>query len=223
MRQRCEVHQPGPMDYRAAWSWQQRLHAAVQAGEAPHQLLLLEHPPAITLGRSGRAEHLLAAPDALAARGIETIRVDRGGDITYHGPGQLVGYPIVDLRALWGAADVPRYVRTLERVISGVLAGYGIDAGCRAGYPGVWVAGDKIAAIGVRVSRGVSMHGFALNITTDLASFDLIVPCGIREGGVTSMERLLGDAPPFAAVATAVADAFAAEFGVSIAEAAVPA
>lgn len=223
MRQRCEARRPGLMDYRAAWSWQRELLSAVQRGDALHQLLLLEHPPTFTFGRAGRAEHLLASAPMLAARGAEAIRVDRGGDVTFHGPGQLVGYPILDLRALWGAADVPRYVSSLERVISGALATYGIEAGCRDGRPGVWVGNDKIAAIGVRVSRGVTMHGFALNIATDLSYFDLIVPCGIRDGGVTSMERILGSAPSSVAVATRVEEAFADVFGLEIVEAAVPA
>ncbi len=192
MRQHCEVHRPGLIDYETAWSWQRRLLDLVRAGGAPHQIIVLQHPPVFTLGRGGRDEHLLVGEPLLAARGARALRVDRGGDVTFHGPGQIVVYPVVDLRRLWGDADVPRYVRTLEAVIGEALAHYGIDAARREGKPGVWVGDDKIAAIGVRVSRGVTMHGFALNVTTDLAYFDLIVPCGIRDGGVTSMERLLG-------------------------------
>jgi len=215
MRQRCEVHRPGLIDYEAAWAWQRDLLTDVQSG-APHQIVLLQHPPTFTLGRGGRDEHLLANDAVLTARGARVLRVDRGGDVTFHGPGQIVAYPILDLRRLWGSADVPRYVRTLERAISGALATYDIEAGCREGLPGVWVGNDKIAAIGVRVSRGATMHGFALNVTTDLTYFDLIVPCGIREGGVTSMERLLGAAPDIDAVTDRLAAAFAEAFDLDL-------
>lgn len=217
MAQRCEIERPGLVAYPVAWARQRQLLMAVQEGASSHQFILLEHPPTFTLGRGGHNEFLLASDEMLAERGAQVFHVDRGGDITYHGPGQIVGYPILNLRALWGRADVLRYVCSLQEVLAAVLAEYGIVAGPREGSPGVWVGNDKIAAIGVRVSRGVTMHGFALNVATDMSYFDMIVPCGIRDGGVTSMERLLGTAPEIEEVTERIIAAFGRAFDLTLA------
>jgi lipoyl(octanoyl) transferase len=165
-------------------------------GEGPRSnddvLLLVEHPHVLTLGvrGDGGRSHILATPEALAARRIEVFETGRGGDITYHGPGQVVGYPIIDLSP--DRRDVHRYIRDLEEVLIGVAADFGVAAGRVEGLTGVWVGREKLAAIGVRIARWITSHGFALNVTTDLTYFDLIVPCGIADRGVTSLERLLG-------------------------------
>jgi lipoate-protein ligase B len=174
-------------------------------------LLLLEHPPVITIGRSGGAQHLLASRDELARRGIELHESSRGGDITYHGPGQIVGYPLVCLPE--GRRDVHRYLRSLEAIIIRALGRFGIEGRRVPRYTGVWVADAKVAAIGVAVTRWVTYHGFALNVTTDLGAFGLIVPCGIAGRSVTSMERLLGHAPEWKAVEDALIAEFVAELG----------
>jgi lipoyl(octanoyl) transferase len=165
-----------------------------QTDQIDDVLLLVEHPHVLTLGvrGDGGRSHVLAAADALAARGIEVLETGRGGDITYHGPGQLVGYPILSLKP--DRCDVHRYVRDLEDVLIRVAADYGIAAGRVEGLTGAWVGREKLAAIGVRIARWVTSHGFALNVTTDLDYFDLIVPCGIADRGVTSLARLLGRA-----------------------------
>jgi lipoate-protein ligase B len=200
----------GRMAYGDAWALQKTLLEARQAASVPDTVLFVEHPAVITLGRAAQASNVLVAPGLLAARGIELFQIERGGDVTYHGPGQLVGYPILDLRAF--DEDVVRYVRTLEAALIAALAEWRIDAGRLAGYPGVWTGGAKIAAIGVAVKRKVTMHGFALNVDPDLGAFDLINPCGLGRP-VTSMARVLGrpipldDAVP--GVASALADAFA--------------
>ena len=160
-------------------------------GTIPDQLLLLEHPHTITLGRNGKMENLLASEAALRAAGISFHSTDRGGDITYHGPGQVVGYPILDLRD-W-KRDVGAYMRAVEQVMIDALAGFGIEAGRIPGCTGVWVAGRKIGAIGVHISRWVTSHGFALNVDTDLSYFGYIVPCGLAKP-VTSMAQLGVDA-----------------------------
>ena len=155
-------------------------------------LILLEHPHVLTLGvrGDGGRSHILATPETLAARGIEVHETGRGGDITYHGPGQVVGYPIIDLKP--DRCDVHRFVRDLEEVLIRTAGDYGIDAGRVEGLTGVWVGREKLAAIGVRIARWVTSHGFALNVTTDLENFSLIVPCGIADRGVTSLQRLVG-------------------------------
>ena len=159
---------------------------------APHHLFFTEHfPPVFTLGKSGDVSHLLAAQEFLQKQGIEFFRTNRGGDITFHGEGQLVGYPVLDLDQIY--TDIHRYLRDLEEVIIRTLADVGIpDAGRKEGLTGVWVGEEKLCAIGVRTSRWVTMHGFALNVNTDLRFFDFIVPCGIRDKAVGSMERILG-------------------------------
>jgi len=197
----CEVLQPGPLPYGEAWEWQNQLAEARGRGETPDRLLLLQHPHTYTLGTSGHDENLLLSPDELAQRGIELFRVDRGGDITYHGPGQLVGYPIIQLPRASDTlrADVIGYVRSLETVIIRTLADYGIMGKTIPGLTGVWVdtpQGEaKVCAIGVRINvRAVTKHGFALNLNTDLSYFDSIIPCGIPDKSVTSLAKLLG--PP---------------------------
>ena len=186
---KLKVIAPGVVDYRRAWDWQVALADAVREGRQPNTLLLLEHLPVYTLGRLSKPEHLLAAPEELAAAGAEVVETDRGGQITFHGPGQLVAYPVVDLRG-WGGPL--KYVRTLEQEIIKALSDFGIPAGLEPGLTGVWAGDAKIAAIGVKISRGVAYHGFSINVNTDLSWYDRIVPCGIENGQVTSMERVLG-------------------------------
>lgn len=185
---KLEILRPGLVPYGAAFELQRRIHAERVAGDRPDTLILLSHPPVVTLGRGAHAENLRLDPEGYRARGVEVRETDRGGDVTYHGPGQLVGYPIVDLR---GVGLGPRsFLRFLEETLIRLLAEYGVAAGRVPGLTGVWVGDAKVAAIGIRISRGVSLHGFALNVTTDPAEFDLIVPCGIRDRGVTSLSRL---------------------------------
>ncbi|MFU8840847.1 MAG: lipoyl(octanoyl) transferase LipB [Nitriliruptoraceae bacterium] len=187
-----EVVRLGRVPYREAWDLQRGLVAARQADHVRDTLLLLEHPPVYTLGRRADHANLLLDPPALAERGIEVVEVDRGGDITYHGPGQLVGYPVLRLA---GTRDVVDYVRALEEVLLRTLAALGVEARRMDGLTGVWVGEEKIAAIGVRVaSGGVTSHGFALNVDPALEDFTGIVPCGIRDRGVCSLASLGVDA-----------------------------
>src|SRR5947208_1989316 len=183
----CQVQELGRIEYGKAFELQQRLVEERKRELIPDQLLLLEHPHTITLGRNGRMENLLASEPALRGAGIVFHPTDRGGDITYHGPGQAVGYPILDLRD-W-KRDVGAYMRAIEQVMIDALAGFGIDAGRLSGCTGVWVEGRKIGAIGVHISRWVTSHGFALNVDTDLSYFGYIVPCGLAKP-VTSMAQL---------------------------------
>jgi lipoyl(octanoyl) transferase len=207
-----EVRRLGIVAYADALALQTHLVEERKAGRIPDQLLLLEHPPVITLGVKARTDrsHVLATPLALAAEGVEVFEAGRGGDVTYHGPGQLVGYPIMDLRP--DRCDVHRYVRDLEEVMIRTAAAFGIGADRVAGLTGVWAGGEKLAAIGVRIARWITSHGFAFNVTTDLARFQLIVPCGIHDRGVTSLHRLLGRDVPMAEVEGAVLQAFATVF-----------
>jgi lipoyl(octanoyl) transferase len=183
----CEWRELGRIGYGAALELQRELVEKRKRGLIPDQFLLLEHPHVITLGRNGRLEHLLASPEVLERAGIEFFHTDRGGDITYHGPGQVVGYPILDLRG-W-RKDVVAYVRGLEQVIIEALAEFGLRGEREPGRTGVWIQGRKIAAIGVHVSRWVTSHGFAFNVSTDLSYFRYIVPCGLT-APVTSMAEL---------------------------------
>ena len=211
-----EVRRIGVVDYQAGLDLQRELVEQRKRGDIDDQLLLLEHPDVITLGVKTRNDrtHILETEEALAARGVSVFETGRGGDVTYHGPGQLVGYPIIDLKP--DRCDVHRYVRDLEEVLIRAVATFGITAGRVEGLTGIWVGPEgreaKLAAIGVRISRWVTSHGFALNVNTDLSRFGLIVPCGITDRGVTSMERLLGHAASMDEVANAVVNAFSLVF-----------
>lgn len=184
----CDFRDLGFMRWDAAWELQRELVSQRKQDRIPDQLLIVEHPHVITMGRNGRNENLLASPEVMARAGIAFFETNRGGDVTYHGPGQIVGYPILDLKQ-W-KRDVMAYVRGVEQTLIDTLAGFGIAAGRLPGKgtTGVWVNGAKIAAIGVHLSRWVTSHGFALNLDTDLSYFQYIVPCGLRKP-VTSMRK----------------------------------
>jgi lipoyl(octanoyl) transferase len=211
------VQRLGRVDYAQALKLQQSLVEDRRAGRIGDTLLLLEHPPVITLGvRTRRGPtHIVASSETLAQMGVSVHVTGRGGDVTYHGPGQLVAYPIFDLRP--DRCDVHRYVRDLEEVLIRTAAAFGIEARRVAGLTGVWTGPvgreEKLAAIGVRISRWITSHGFALNVATNLSHFDLIVPCGIVDRGVTSLERLLGRAVPMRDVENAAIAAFESVFG----------
>jgi lipoate-protein ligase B len=209
----CAVQRLGLIDYEEAWALQRSLVEECRAG-GNARLLLLEHPPTYTFGARGRPEHLLASEERLAALGATVHRIDRGGDITFHGPGQLVGYPILDLRC-WGQGPL-WYVRSLEAALIETLAAFGIAGERVPGRPGVWASGGKIASIGVRVSRGVTSHGFALNVDPDLSYFSHIVPCGLPDVRVTSMAEVLDSAPAMNAVMDAAVGAFANVFDMEL-------
>ncbi len=197
----------GTVAYGDALALQADLVQQRRAGLVPDQLLLLEHPHVITLGTSAHAEHVLLGEEERRLLGIELYETGRGGDVTYHGPGQLVGYPILDLKP--DRQDLHRYVRDIEAALIQAIGRFGVVGGRKPGLTGVWVGDAKIAAIGVRVSSGwITSHGFALNVTTDLAFFDAIVPCGIREYGVTSLARTAAQIPVMSDVIAAVRDAF---------------
>lgn len=201
----------GRMEYLEALAFQHQTVARVASGEAPETLILLEHPPTYTLGLCGDLRHLLVSEQEISRLGAALHRVERGGDITFHGPGQLVGYPVLDLKRRPGGVSC--YLRNLEKTLIGTLERFGIEAGHERGFTGVWVGRAKIAAIGVRVNAaGITRHGFALNVNTDLSWFERIVPCGLSGRGVTSIERLLGRAPPLQDVARQVAVDFGAVF-----------
>ncbi len=202
---RLTAYWAGRVDYQQAWGWQRLLEQARRAGRVGDVVLLLEHPPTYTIGRRGTRDHLLIGEAELQEKGAICLDVDRGGDITYHGPGQLVGYPILDLAPFGG--DVTGYLRRLEETLIEVLAAYGIAAARVPGYTGVWIGQEKIGAIGVKLRGGITSHGFALNVSTDLEFFQHIVPCGIADKGVTSMERLLPALPPLPEVAHKAAEA----------------
>ena len=190
-REICRYAWLGTVEYLGARTLQDKLVNAVHDGESPDTLLLLEHPHVYTQGRLSRDEHLLASEGELAAAGVPVYETDRGGQITYHGPGQLVGYPVINLRE-WGGGPL-KYVRTLEQIIVEALADFGIAAHTEAGLTGVWTSNGKIAAIGVKISRGVAFHGFAINVNTDLSYYRHIVPCGITDRPVTSMAAEQGE------------------------------
>jgi lipoyl(octanoyl) transferase len=206
-----DVRRLGVVPYGEALDMQKTLVEERRAGRVPNLLLLLQHPPVITLGvRGGSRSHVTASDTLLASRGIEVRDTGRGGDVTYHGPGQIVGYPILDLRP--DRCDVHRYVRDLEEVMIRVCADYGVAAGRISGMSGAWVGPDKIGAIGVRISRWITSHGFAFNVNTKLDDFQLIVPCGIADRGVTSLEKLTGQPLSIEAVQERIIDRFAEVF-----------
>jgi lipoyl(octanoyl) transferase len=203
---------PGHVGYRTAWSWQRELASERRHERIGDHLLLLTHPPVYTLGSRGDPGNVLLDAEELRRRGIDVVRVDRGGDVTYHGPGQLVGYPILRLRS----REIGRYVEALQRVLIVAVASLGITAVSVPGHVGVWVGGSKLAAIGVRVAAGgVTSHGFALNVTLDPHDFDGIVPCGLPDRGVCSLASLGVDISVDEA-ADRVEDAFAEVFDVRI-------
>ena len=208
MFRELQVRRLGRVGYDDALALQKRFVELRKADTIPDQLLLLEHPPVITLGVKTRADrsHVVATPQVLESEGVEVFESGRGGDVTYHGPGQIVGYPILDLRP--DRCDVHRYVRDLEEVLIRAANSFAIVAHRSPGLTGVWVGDEKLAAIGVRIARWITSHGFALNVSTNLAHFDLIVPCGIAGKGVTSLEKLTGQPIPLALVEDAVALAF---------------
>ena len=180
------VRDLGRMDYPKAWDVQLTTHKAVVEGDAPPTLLLVEHPPVITFGKKGGRSNLLTDEGLLARQGFSLYDLERGGDVTYHGPGQLVGYPIFRV-----GRRVRDYLRSLEAVMVEVLAEYGLQSAGSPGYAGVWVGDEKVVAIGVAVKRDVSFHGFAMNVHTDLTHFSHIIPCGLGDKGVTSLSVLL--------------------------------
>ena len=204
----------GLVSYREAWDIQLRLLGDVAEGRRPDTLLLLEHPHVYTLGRRGRKDDILIDATSLQALGVEVHHTDRGGEVTYHGPGQLVGYPILNLRR-WGGGPL-KYVRSLERTLIQTLAGFGIHAVSEGHPTGVWVEDRKIAAIGVKVSRRVTTHGFALNVCADLSYFDHIVSCGMPDGYVTSLSRELGRPVGIDEVTPVLVEQFGAVFGLQM-------
>ena len=207
-----EVRRLGIVPYAEALALQRSLVEERKAGRVPDLLLLLQHPPVITLGVKGDGgrSNVVATPEQLAELDISVQETGRGGDVTYHGPGQIVGYPIINLAP--DRCDVHRYVRDVEEAMIRVAADYGVTAGRIKGLTGAWVGADKIAAIGVRISRWVTSHGFALNVNTNLDHFGLIVPCGIADHGVTSLEKASGRALPLEQVENAVVRHFAEVF-----------
>ena len=206
-----QVRRLGLVPYADGLELQRRLVEERKADRIPDTLLLLQHPHVLTIGvkKDGRS-HILASPDRLTSLGVDVFETGRGGDVTYHGPGQLVGYPIVDLNP--DRRDVHRYVRDLEEVMIRVCADYGLEAGRVKGFSGAWIGDEKIGAIGVRISRWITSHGFAFNVATDVDFFNLIVPCGIADKGVTSLESKIGRAPEMREVEDRFVAHFAAVF-----------
>ena len=218
---RCHTIDLGLIGYAEAWALQKRIVAARKAAAVEDVLLVCEHPHVITQGRNGKREHLLASEHVLRQKGVEYYETSRGGDITYHGPGQIVGYPILNLGAI--RRDVVWYVRMLEEAMIRATSEFGITAERVAGKTGIWVkSGDteeKLAAIGVHISRWVTSHGFAYNVSTDLRYFDLIVPCGIADRKATSLEKLLGRSVEQEEVAPRIARHLGELFGLEMQEA----
>lgn len=206
----CEARWIGRVAYADGLKVQEEAVERLRRGEGDEQLFLLEHPHVFTLGRGADGANILATSDQLKERSIEVFETGRGGDVTYHGPGQLVGYPIVNLRP--DRMDVHRYVRDIEEILIRSIADFGITGGRVPGLTGVWVGDEKIAAIGVRIARWITSHGFALNVNTDLDYFRLIIPCGITGKGVTSISRLVGKEMDMREVASVVAAHFACVF-----------
>jgi lipoyl(octanoyl) transferase len=206
----CEAKWLGLVTYDDGLRLQESAVERLRSGEGPEQLLLLEHPHVFTLGRGADSSNILADPLQLQANSVEVHETGRGGDVTYHGPGQVVGYPIINLKP--DRCDVHRYVRDLEEVLIRTIAEFGVTGTRIAGLTGVWVRNEKIAAIGVRIARWITSHGFALNVNTDLSYFKMIVPCGITDKGVTSLSRILGRQIPLRDVAHVASSQFAHVF-----------
>ncbi|MCL5005277.1 MAG: lipoyl(octanoyl) transferase LipB [Acidobacteria bacterium] len=210
----CRVEQLGIVNYSDGLKLQQARVAARKAGSIPDTLLLLEHPHVYTLGRNAKRENLLFSSERLLQLGAEVFETDRGGDVTYHGPGQLVGYPVLDLKQ--HRRDLGWYMRSLEEVFIRVAEEFGITAARTPHATGVWVGNDKLVAMGVHVSRWVTSHGFAFNVNTDLGYFNWIVPCGLHDKGVTSLEKLLGHPVPMDTIVDRVIPAFGEVFGLEM-------
>ena len=207
----------GRMSYEECLELQREVARQRITGAIPEDVLLLvEHPPVVTLGRSSKQKNLISSPDFLRSRGVELFEVERGGDVTFHGPGQLVGYPVFDLKR--HKQDLHWYLRSVEEAIIRVIGEYGIPGERSTGYTGVWTRGRKIASIGVHARDWVTWHGFALNVSTDLSYFDLIVPCGIVGVEMTSIAKETGSAVDFDSVASMAAQHFGAVFGLPVAE-----
>ncbi len=200
----------GYKDYLETWEKQKQLHAAVVAGEQPASLILVEHPPVITFGKKGGRQNLLLDEATLRAQGFSLYDIERGGDVTYHGPGQLVAYPIFRV-----GRQVRLFLRRLESVIISLLADYGLEAEGSPGYAGVWVAGEKLASIGVAIKRDVALHGLALNVSTNLKHFEVMIPCGLVGKRMTSLEKLLGTPVAIAEVKPQLIAAFREVFAES--------
>ena len=198
----------GHMDYQSAWDYQKHYHQKVLMGKEPDTLLLVEHEPVYTLGKNANENHLLQS----APKNTKVFNIERGGDITFHGPGQIVGYPIIDLKRY--NKSVSWYMRSLEKVLIDTLSTFNIVGKIKEGLTGVWVGDEKIGAQGVRISRWVTMHGFALNVNTDLTYFDGIIPCGIFEYGVTSMEKILGEKQNISLIKNRITQSFNYRFKV---------
>ena len=202
MNQKINIVDLGRIDYQTAWDFQKEFHKKVQYGKETDTLFLLEHDPVYTLGKNANKNNLLEQP----ASEVKVFNVERGGDITYHGPGQLVGYPILDLHHY--QKNISWFMRTLEEILIETLSTFGIKANQRDGLTGVWVGDEKIGAQGVRISRWVTMHGFSLNVNTDLTYFDSIVPCGITNCAITSMKKIIGDSQDMDLVKKRIVNAF---------------
>lgn len=209
----CEIWELGIVEYREAWKLQRKLHQERVKGRIPDLLLLLEHPPTITIGRSGSMDNVLISGKQMVQAGISLFFIDRGGDVTYHGLGQVVGYPILDLRKQGG--DLHLYIRKLEEVMIRTLRDFSIEADLDERHPGVWVKGEEIGAIGLTVKKWVSMHGFALNVNTDLDHFAFIHPCGLSDRRATSMSKVLGRNISTAEVSAHLKPHFCDTFGFS--------
>jgi lipoyl(octanoyl) transferase len=208
------VDRLGTVAYRPTWELQDEIAEQRRGRKIGDRLLLVEHFPVYTIGRGGDESNLLASPERLREMGAELVRVDRGGDITFHGPGQIVAYPVVELK---DALDLRRYVRTLESAVIETARSFGVEAAHLEGHPGIWVDGErKLAAIGVRVKRGVTTHGLALNVNTDLRWFDEMIPCGIHDKGVTSLARELGHPVPMHEVEDELGRQLAAHLGLRL-------
>ena len=216
MTRPLHVHRLGLVSYAQGLELQKSLVEQRRAGDVPDQLLLLEHPPVITLGVKTRNDrsNIVASPDLLEEAGVEVFETGRGGDVTYHGPGQLVGYPIIDLKP--DRCDVHQYVRDIEEVMIRAAVPFGVNAHRLPGLTGAWVGDEKLAAIGVRIARWITSHGFAFNVNTSLTHFDFIVPCGITGKGVTSLEKLLGHPVPMAEVEDSVVNGFVTVFNADV-------